>query len=116
MFSAHRVLAIAAMLISANASAQSLPDPTRPPSYLPAPASNETTETITAASHRLSAIRIGAGGNTAVIDGRVVRIGDRVGEAVVRVINADGVTIEDQLGRRKLSLIDVSVRSRASAR
>lgn len=84
------------------AQAESLPDPTRP--ALGATVSGETTGSNAPAGPQLQAIRSQAGVRTAMIDGQSVRIGAKVGDAVVTRIDEDRVWLRGSGGVRELKL------------
>jgi MSHA biogenesis protein MshK len=77
-----------------------LEDPTRPAARPPVHAEIEN-ETETS---KLRSIRISPDDRVAVIDGRPVRIGDRVGDAVVVAIDLAGVRLQDARGEILLTL------------
>lgn len=110
------------ILLSGGSARAALPDPTRPPAglganpaapvlpratpSLPAEASAATREARPAPPPVLPVPRVQAlhlptdapaGRATALIDGRLLRIGDRLGDATVQDIRADGVWM--RLGR-----------------
>lgn len=103
-----------------------VPDPTRPPasvlrSQLPpevlaAEAASTAASAASAAaapkpqpSLRLTLIRIdrGSGRGVALIDGRSVAVGERVGGWVVSSIDAYGVTLRGASGVRRLTLLSM---------
>src|SRR5687768_8822961 len=79
------VLAMCAALSSAGA--QSLPDPTRPPM----PPANAGSPARTVFQLRLEAIIVSGGAKRAIVDGKVVREGDRVSGALIEAIGIDSV-------------------------
>lgn len=104
----------------------SLPDPTRPPANLstggrsdaasmtpgggasaaarPAPGASGASAQV--ARPRLTLIRLDAQGRgVALIDGRLLSVGDRVGDAVVASIDAQGVVLRGAKGWLRLPLI-----------
>ena len=100
-------------LISAAAQAESLPDPTRPPVGLEA-----TSASVAAPSGPLlQLIRTLDGRRTAVISGQVVRVGGKVGDAVVARIDEDRVILRGPTGMVTLKLFpDVEKTSTASSK
>jgi MSHA biogenesis protein MshK len=88
---AQRLIALS-LLFAASTSqaalAQPLRDPTRPPS---ATALQETNE---AAPSRLQSVLISPTRKIAVIDGRTVRLGERVGDATLVAIAPSEVTLQ----------------------
>jgi len=82
--------------LSAGASAQGLPDPTRPPGQV-------ADEVLVPGSGLQSIIRPvnGKGKARALIDGQIVSQGDMLGEARVVAIRADSVVLEHADGSRE---------------
>lgn len=81
-------LYLATVLLSLTAKAafaERLADPTRPPNARAA-ASVERTETL-----RLEAIMSSPDGKVAIVNGKVVRAGDRIGAARIETIEQDGI-------------------------
>ena len=106
-----------------------LPDPTRPPnavlramtaknagaSAAPAASSQQAAEPASGASAparpvkreaRLTSVRVSANGhdNVALLDGQLVRAGDRVGDSTVASIDDNGVVLRGPKGLQRLSL------------
>ena len=77
-----------------------------------APAASAASDAASAASaprvkaqSRVSSVRISAGyGSVALLDGRLVQVGDRVGDSTVTVIDDDGVVLRGPKGLQRLSL------------
>jgi MSHA biogenesis protein MshK len=78
---AKRLMIVLGLLAASSAFAQGLSDPTRPPSAAPSIQQN-TTEEVS----RLQSVLISPGRKLAVIDGRTVALGERVGDATVVAI------------------------------
>jgi len=98
-----RLRAAALMLVMAGAGAQTVQDPTRPPAQLLHP----STAAVSPAAPRVQSILIGqhAGGRrVAVVDGNLVRVGDRVRGARVVAITAGEVQLQRPGGRDVLKL------------
>lgn len=93
-----RTLCVCLLLVSASVQAA---DPTRPPAALRAPVANA--EAPAAAPLKLQAVFRGAVAQ-AVIDGQVVAVGERVGDARVLAIQPGHVLIERQGQRETLRL------------
>jgi MSHA biogenesis protein MshK len=87
--SIRKLSAIAALLTVAGARAETLVDPTRPAN---APARAVAASGGEAAA-RVSAVFQSGGRRVAVLDGKVVKAGDRFGDAVVQEVMADGVRL-----------------------
>jgi MSHA biogenesis protein MshK len=79
-------------LLSAPAGAQGLVDPTRPPDA-PLPGNDAGPVPARAAPQLQSVLVASSGRRVAVIDGRTVRVGDKVGEASVDGIGETTVTL-----------------------
>jgi hypothetical protein len=113
-------VALSAMPLSAL---YALPDPTRPPAgMVPVPpgaagansadqaASAAATASAPAAAkaplNQLTLVRVDAktGQGLAMIGGRMVRVGDTVGGAMVTAVDATGVTLSTTRGLRRMSL------------
>ncbi|MEK8049201.1 hypothetical protein AACH10_03015 [Ideonella sp. DXS22W] len=91
-----------------------LPDPTRPPAALAtttvpgpiasgrvsgaAPAQPAAEAARAPALPRLQAVQLRQGNETALIDDRMVRVGDKVGDRVVVAIDAEGVLLRGAAG------------------
>lgn len=87
------VMLAISVAVAADAAAQTLPDPTRPPASLHAAAS---TVPSTPASPVLQSVLISPGRKVAVISGETVQVGDRVGDArVVRIAEGEVVLVRD---------------------
>lgn len=83
---------LAAVLLPASAGAQGLVDPTRPPDA--PPPGNDAGLIATRVVPQLQSVLVGSSGRrVAVIDGRTVRVGDKVGEASVDGIGETTVTL-----------------------
>ena len=89
----YLLLVMLAPLVSAN---MQLPDPTRPAHYLvedTEPVFFEEIETNGKISLTLSAIRISATDKTAIVNGKLVRVGDEVSAATVTEINRVSIVV-----------------------
>jgi hypothetical protein len=108
-----------ASLLAAHAVADPVPDPTRPMATLlgdtadtrpaktarsgaPAAAASAVT-----AAPRLQSVRLAANpsASTALLDGRLVRLGDRIGDASIAAIDRHGITLRGPRGEQRLSLL-----------
>jgi len=94
-----------------------LADPTRPPGFTrPAstPAVRIGSAGVAAAAAAVSApvrptlqslqVTVG-GGSSALVDGRVVRVGDRLGETVVVIIDAQGILLRGPSYEQRIALV-----------
>lgn len=103
-------LVFAALLVVLPAHAQSgggLADPTRPAAaYLPGGVAEAGVPTIAPLS-RLTSVKLPHRGAvpSAVIDGQLVRLGERVGEDKLVKVNETSVVLEGKEGRETLYLI-----------
>lgn len=89
-----------------------LADPTRPATAAPArpaAASDATaarhTQPAAAVAPRLQSVQVRANGaNSALVDGRLVQVGSRVGAWTVHAIDLDGVELRSDRARQRLAL------------
>jgi MSHA biogenesis protein MshK len=99
--------ALAALLAGSSASqaalAQALGDPMRPPAT-PGPASAEGSKEPATAAARLQSVLISPGRRVAVIDGRVLQLGERIGDAKLVAISESQVVLQRPSGRETLKL------------
>ena len=89
-----------------------LPDPTRPAAFAEPAASSaatrrsDTTPVAAPAAPQLQSVQIVAnGGSTALVDGRLVRVGGRVGELTVFAIDEQGLWLRGARQDHRLSLL-----------
>jgi MSHA biogenesis protein MshK len=95
---AQRLIALSILLSMSYATlAQALNDPMRPPTAVPV-------EEKTVTSSRLQSVLISSSRRVAVIDGRAVRLGERVGDATLVAIAPAEVTLERAGERQTLKL------------
>lgn len=103
--------ALAALLAGSSASqaalAQALADPMRPPAAAAASPAEGGAEAPKGAA-RLQSVLISPKRRIAVIDGRVVRLGERVGDAKVVAISESRVVLQRATGRETLKLNPVA--------
>lgn len=97
-----------ALLAHTSAMAQSLADPTRPAGAndrsAAAPA-RSAAPTAPAAWPQLQSLQISAQGeSSALVDGRVVRVGERIGEVTVVAIDAQGVLLRGARFEQRIAL------------
>ncbi|MFC7513965.1 MSHA biogenesis protein MshK [Herbaspirillum sp. GCM10030257] len=85
-----------------NAAAQALPDPTRPPAALQK--DERETEKVPAAPE-LQSILISPKRRVATINGQIVHVGDKVGEAQVVKITENEVVLRNGKESRTLKLL-----------
>jgi hypothetical protein len=110
-------MAGAALLFATPAFAEPVLDPTRPMAALlgepadagPAKAARSAAPAASApaaASPRLQSVQTSnSGAASALLDGRLVRVGDRVGEQSVAAIDRRGLTLRGPRGEQRLSLL-----------
>ena len=110
----HSFLLLAAtllVLISRQPAAAELPlaDPTRPaaPAAAAHPAArNGATSAAAPAWPQLQSVQVSAqGGSSALVDGRVVRVGERIGELTVAAIDAQGILLRGPRFEQRLALL-----------
>lgn len=89
-----------------------LPDPTRPAAFAEPAASSagprrtEATVATAPAAPQLQSVQLAAnGGSTALVDGRLVRVGGRVGERTVVAIDEQGLWLRGARQDQRLSLL-----------
>lgn len=95
-----RCLAVV-MLLSAGAQAETLPDPTRPPAELGASA---TTPGAALTEEVLQSVILSPGRHAAIINGQLVRVGERYGEAKLVAVSEGQAILKGAQGRRVLNL------------
>jgi hypothetical protein len=108
------VLALVGPACIGAARAEALADPTRPPAALFAPAAAASAAPVHVAPPavpHVQSIRLAAGGaSSALVDGHLVTLGDKVGGRTVTGIDATGLQLRDAQGRvARLPLIDATV-------
>lgn len=116
------LLLIILFAVAVSAGAQGMVDPTRPPGMAAAalPARGDgTPRTAPAATSptapQLQAIQMPREGQaSAIVDGRVVRAGERVGEHTVVAIDATGITLRAARGTTQVLPLLVGVTKTAS--
>lgn len=112
---ARLALIAPALLTLGLRAAPLLGDPTQPPEFTSAANSQagaRSAATAAAATagmvplpHQLQAVQISAHGNsTALIDSQLVRVGDVLGDATVRAIDAEGVSLRGPHYAQRLAL------------
>jgi MSHA biogenesis protein MshK len=103
---AQRLIVLAASgLLAGAALAQPLADPTRPP----AAGTGELRRSDPAPATRLQSVLISSRRSVAVIDGRAVRVGERVGDATLVAIDPSEVTLERGAARERLTLLPAAI-------
>ena len=104
MNSLSLLVATSAMLAaSLPAAGQALADPMRPPSQV---GSEPTPGEASGAALQLQSTLTSSGRRIAVIGGRPVRVGDKLGAATIVAIEAGSVTLEEAGARRVIGLVD----------
>lgn len=107
---ASAFMTMASACCMGSASAGELPDPTRPPSAIARPASaigdvvGMTADGEPADTLRLQSVIVSSGRKLAVINGKIVRQGEKVGDAVVAKITESGVTLRRGKDLQELKL------------
>ena len=109
-----RAALIGALLVTAHAVAEPVPDPTRPMGLADTEArpvraarSASAPAAVQAPLPKLQSIQVlaGQGGSNALVDGRLVRVGDRLGEFNVTAIDRNGLTLLGPRGEQRLPLL-----------
>ncbi len=99
------LLMLAGSSCLATAAAENLPDPTRPPAMLEAPAEGAAGGEGAASAGRQSIIRRQGGKSAAIINNEYVVLGGRVGDARLVKIGEDSVTLKSASGTETLKLM-----------
>lgn len=107
-----RLVGAALAALAWTASAQGLTDPTRPPSAGPGAAEAEPQ----AGGPRLQSILLSSERKIAVIDGRSLRVGDRVGDATLVQISEGGVLLRRGNELHTLALVPGVAKKAAAPR
>lgn len=109
---ALRIGASVLLLCEAAVAAPPLPDPTRPAAFAEPAASSaaarrsEAAPVSAPAAPQLQSVQLAAsGGSSALLDGRLVRVGTRVGEFTVVAIDEQGLWLRGARQERRLSLL-----------
>jgi hypothetical protein len=110
------VLLIVLALATPAAWAQ-LVDPTRPPAAAVSAPAATASAVRPAAAPRLQSVRVPQGGPaSALIDDRLVRVGDKLGERTVVAIDAAGVVLRNAKGTpERVPLLNPAIVKQASA-
>jgi len=104
-------------LNAAAASPGTLIDPTRPPGYVePAAAAQAVAETALVKSWSVSMIRVGERRRFAIVNGELVREGDKIGEARVLEIRPRGVQLERHGKRFRIMFSVADVKKKIGSR
>ena len=109
------------LLLAAGAAAAAPPtglaDPTRPPGVVAAPmaAAAGTVPKTAPAPPRLQSVQLGrAGESSALVNGRLLRVGDALGEAKVVAIDLQGLQLQGPRGSERLWLLAALVQQRSA--
>lgn len=94
-------IALLAALPAAALAARPVPDPTRPAIALPSPGAASATASATPV---LQFTRVAPGQTSAIVDGRRVRPGDRIGDARVVAIGPGWLRLQSATGTTELRL------------
>jgi MSHA biogenesis protein MshK len=102
---AQRLIALSILLAASSPSpAQVLNDPTKPPASTSLSPEEAAPGEAAVAPSRLQSVLISPSRRTAVIDGRAVTIGDRVGDATLVAIAPSEVILQRGAERQALKL------------
>jgi hypothetical protein len=107
------VLALSALIATPALQAETLPDPMRPPAAASSSAIHSSRKAIQ--YYHLSSILISPGHRAAIINGKHVSVGERVGRARVTEIQGNEVTLSIAGKIRKLTLIPLSIKKPVEA-
>lgn len=105
------VLAVPGTFISTKLYAESLPDPTRPADY------SEVTEVITQSPQEqinwnVRAIRTSDTGRNAIVNGKLVKVGDKIDSATILAITSNTVVLSHDSKQLVLKLIPAEIKKR----
>lgn len=101
------------LLLSLNAGANTLPDPTKPYGYdTPRTEIIEFIEPREGVTWILSGVRISEQDRSAILNGKVVRAGDWIKDARVISIETDAVVIEHLDDQIRIRLLDYDIKQR----
>jgi hypothetical protein len=96
---------LVAAVAGAGVAADTLPDPTRPPSFLfEAPGAAATAAEGAGSGYVLQSVLIGPGRRSAIISGRQMGVGDRMGDFTVVRIDDTEVLLRGAEGAHTLKL------------
>lgn len=104
------VVAVVATAVASTAIAETLSDPMQPPNASSFKRSGKTVQ-----SYNLSSILISPDHRSAIINGKNVTVGDRIGNARVTHIQGNEVTITVAGKTRTLTLLPLSIKKPAEA-
>jgi len=101
-------LSMSFLLLSVSVLAEDLPDPTRPPATVVAPADVSVTEPPKPAG--LQSVIISKNRSAAIIDGQTIELGGKYGDVRLIEVSDTGVILQGARGKRILKLFpDVSM-------
>ena len=109
-----RWLATACLLATAPVQAQPIPDPTRPPAAAIAPAAGASALSPVADAPQLQSVLVSTrqgGRRVAVINGETLRVGEKLGDAVLISIGETSVVLRRGKQLQTLTLYPASNRS-----
>jgi hypothetical protein len=106
------VLALPALVVTSPLYAEAQADPMRPPS---ATSSGSVSSRKAVQYYHLSSILISPGHRSAIINGKRVSVGERIGRARVTEIRGNEVTLSIAGKTRKLTLIPLSIKKPVEA-
>ena len=107
-------------LLLSGARAEPLADPTRPAGVAERPTGSATRGASAGAAPplwpQLQSVQVGApGGSSALLDGRVVRVGERIGEVTVVAIDAQGVLLRAARYEQRIALVPGIVKTASAS-
>ncbi|MEX2487896.1 MAG: general secretion pathway protein GspB [Pseudomonadales bacterium] len=105
------LIAGVSVLLVMTLQAETLQDPTRPTDYTPSSAASTQTPKLSGSMEwKLSAIRISPDMRKAIVNGRLVQEGERVGEATVANISSGSVVLNYRGQEIKVNLVPQDVK------
>lgn len=105
---------LAAALVDKSTTTDALMDPMRPPSAAPDNGSKGTKH-AKASGFQLSAIRIAHDQRSAILNGKTVSVGERLGSARVTAIQASSITLQQDGKTVTVSLLPLSIKKPVEA-
>jgi len=106
-------VALIGVTMLAKAATEPLPDPTRPAGYSARkPADQELPREIV--NWNVTAIRIAGTERSAIINGQLVKVGDRIGKGMVLEINHEGVVLDYNRQQLVIGLLPYSIKKSQS--
>lgn len=109
----NKLLVLLSLIVNSTVTAAAN-DPMRPPSDV-ASTATKAVQVKTPTSYYLNSIRITKNQRYAIINGKRVTLGKKVGHATVTAINANNVTLQKAGKTIKISLLPLSIKTPVEA-